>query len=54
VVGVHENGKAVKVQYNNQVVCNGGDNSGDKYRVYKEGDEVQVSDLFCIYFVGLH
>jgi hypothetical protein len=40
VVGVHENGKFVKVQYNNQVVCNG----GDKYRVYKEGDEVQVSD----------
>jgi hypothetical protein len=38
VVSMHENGKTVKVKYNNQVIGEG----GDKYRVYKEGDDIQV------------
>jgi hypothetical protein len=48
VVELHPNGRTVKVQYNNQVVRQG----GDKYRVYKEGDDVQVRcfriSFFCI------
>jgi hypothetical protein len=49
VVQWNQNSTIAKVQYINQVICQG----GDKYRVYKEGDDVQARiDRLCCFILN--